>query len=41
MIKSAQHHEWYIERERLVGRIKELEAENAELRKDLAKVSCS
>ena len=35
MIKSAQHHEWYIERERLLERIKELEAENAELRKRL------
>ena len=31
-----QHQEWYIERERLLGRIKELEAENAELRKRLA-----
>ena len=30
-----QHQEWYIERERLLGRIKELEAENAELRKSL------
>ena len=30
-----QHQEWYIERERLLGRIKELEAENAELRKRL------
>ena len=30
-----QHHEWYIERERLLGRIEELEAENAELRKRL------
>ena len=28
-----QHQEWYIKRERLLGRIKELEAENAELRK--------
>ena len=32
---SVQHQEWYIERERLLGRIKELEAENAELRKRL------
>jgi len=31
----VQHQEWYIERERLLGRIKELEAENAELRKRL------
>ncbi len=30
-----QHQEWYIERERLLGRIKELEVENAELRKRL------
>ena len=30
-----QHQEWYIERERLLGRIKELEAENTELRKRL------
>ena len=28
-----QQQEWLIERERLLGRIKELEAENAELRK--------
>ena len=30
-----QHQEWYIERERLLERIKKLEAENAELRKRL------
>lgn len=30
-----QHQEWYIERERLLERIKELEAENTELRKRL------
>ena len=30
-----QVQEWLIERERLLGRIKELEAENAELRKRL------
>ena len=34
-----QHQEWYIERERLLERIKELEAENAELRKGLVKMS--
>jgi hypothetical protein len=31
----VQHQEQYIERERLLGRIKKLEAENAELRKRL------
>ena len=34
-----QHQEWYIERELLLERIKELEAENAELRKGLVKMS--
>ena len=31
----VQQQEWLMERERLLGRIKELEAENAELRKRL------
>ena len=35
MMQSMQQQEWQIERERLLGRIKELEAENAELRKRL------
>lgn len=35
MIYSMQHQDWHIEHERLLGRIKELEAENAELRKRL------
>ena len=33
--ESMQQHEWLIERQRLLERIKELEAENAELRKRL------
>lgn len=36
MIESMQQHEWLIERGRLLERIKELEAENAELKKGWA-----
>ena len=38
-MELKNYHEWIAERQQLLERIKELEAENAELRNDLAKMS--